>query len=209
MATKQKKNANSFATVIGWFFLMSSVVFGVFVVYEDNLNINKEEGQADFASTHKNNDIDNVNEHMRSVADKMELERMKTLVGNLKAEHGVSRDSAPQTSAPSDQPIVDFSNDPRERQLAQDLGRTNDVVKEGKDPRSQAYAKVIDNRLAAQYNELMRKQQAKEFVARARKDGWIVTLDKNYKIKSYEPVDEDSRDPVNVDYRGYEVAPPK
>lgn len=208
MTAKKKQNENSFANFIGAFFLLSSLVFGGYILFEDNLNLHRNEGgQADLSSLAKPSEMDVINDHMRSVSDKMEIDRMRTLVENLKAERNSGVGSNNQKTVKDDQPFVDFSNDPRERQLAQDLGRTNDRIAETQDPRTLAYNAVIESRRQARQEEFNRKEQAKEFVARARKDGWIVELDKNYKIKSYRPVDDNGSGLDDTDYRGYQVIP--
>jgi hypothetical protein len=206
MKTQKKGNDNSFAYVIGLFFLVSSAFFGLFVASEDHLNLN-EEGQSDFSSLHKSNEIDKVNDHLKSVADKIEIDKMKTMLANLKAKQALPSEPNGGVRYQEEEPIVDFSDDPRVRQMAEQMGRTNEIKKTPKDPRSLVYDSVLQSKRDAQLKEEQRRRQAEEFVARARKDGWIVQLDKNYKIKSYRPVDEDGSDNEVMDYKGYEVVP--
>lgn len=207
MKAKKKKNENFFARLIGVFFLVSSTFFCGYVMFEDKLNLN-EEGQADFSSVRKVNDLDTVNEHLKSVSDKMELERMKALVANMKVDHSNVTVRDQVNPANENQPIIDFSDDPRIRQLAEDFGRTTDLKKRPQDPRSIVYNSVIEDRALQRQKEVERRQQALEFVSRARKDGWIVKLDENYKIKSYRRADEDpSGKTEEIDYKGYEVIP--
>lgn len=207
MKAKKKKNENFFARLIGVFFLVSSTFFCGYVMFEDKLNLN-EEGQADFSSVRKVNDLDTVNEHLKSVSDKMELERMKALVANMKVDHSNVTVRDQVNPANENQPIIDFSDDPRIRQLAEDFGRTTDLKKRPQDPRSIVYNSVIEDRALQKQKEVERRQQALEFVSRARKDGWIVKLDENYKIKSYRRADEDTSGKTEeIDYKGYEVIP--
>ncbi len=208
-ANKKKKDDGASARMIGAFFLISSVVFGGFVFYEDNLNLNeREEGQAEFSSVHKPDDIEIVNEHLKKVTDKMELERMKTMVANMKIANEGASSAVAAKRADENQPIIDFSDDPRGRQQAEDFGRTNELKKNPIDPRSLVYGSVIDERRAQKVKELERREQAKAFVANARKDGWRVRLDDNYKIKSYERMDPESAEQVEQEkYKGYEILP--
>jgi hypothetical protein len=188
-------------------FLASSALFGVFVLSEDHpVGSGIEEGQSEFSSTHKITEIDNVNDHLKSVSDKMEYERLKNLVENLKASHEMGP-SQPVVRSNNDEPIVELENDLRERQMAQQLGRTNEFKKPSTDPRSLVYNSVIEDRQAAKAKEELRKRQAKEFVAKARKDGWIVNLDSEFKIKSYRHVDDMPDQEVEKDYRGFPVLP--
>ncbi|MBL7554860.1 MAG: hypothetical protein JNM24_03485 [Bdellovibrionaceae bacterium] len=207
-AQKSKDNKSHFAYLIGLFFLASSALFGVFVISEDHLNLPSErvEGQADFSSTHKTTDLDKVNDHLKSVSDKMETDRLKALVANLKASHDTGP-SQPIAQRASDEPIVEIENGMRERQLAQELGRTNEFKKPATDPRSIVYNSVIQDRENAKAKEEERRRLAKEFVAKARKEGWIVNLDSDYKIKSYRHVDETPEKEQETDYRGYSVVP--
>lgn len=202
---KSKKEDNFFIRLIGIFFLVSSIFFCGYVVYEDRLNLN--EGQTDFSSIRKNNELDAINEHLRSVSDKIEYERIKTLVANLKSHDGASDQIVREKQLKDSEPIVNFSDDPRTRQLAEELGRTNEIKNEPKDPRSLVYNSVIQERQAEKAKEAERRQQAKDFVANARKDGWIVTLDENFKIKSYRHIEESGGPSAEVDYKGYQVVP--
>lgn len=190
---------------------MSSLFFGGFVFYEDHLNLNEpEEGQADFSSIQKKTELDSVNEHLKSVSDKMELQRLKALVENMKISNDSSPSSVSSDTNPrvEDQPIVDFSDDPRNRQQAEDFGRTNEMKKLPTDPRSTIYGSVVDERRAEKVKEFERQQQAKAFVANALKDGWKVKLDENYKIKSYERLDRMTEQQENeAKFKGYEILP--
>lgn len=209
MKTQNSKDSNStFGYLIGLFFLASSAIFGVFVFSEDHLNLHSDSGagQTDFSSIHKATDLDKVNDHLKSVADKMETDRLRNLLANLK----VSRDTSPTqtiTQKASDEPIVEIENGMRERQLAHELGRTNEFKKSPADPRSVVYNSVIQDRENAKAKEEERKRLAKEFVAKARKEGWIVQLDSEFKIKSYRHIDETPENEQETDYRGYSVIP--
>tara|TARA_B110001454_G_scaffold218991_1_gene249079 strand:+ start:125936 stop:126565 length:630 start_codon:yes stop_codon:yes gene_type:complete len=204
---KPKKNDNFAAYLLGLFFLASSALFGVFVISDDHGTVaGQTEGQSDFSSTRNITELDKVNDHLKSVADKMEYERLKTLVANLKA----SRDTGPSTPIVQnndDQPIVELENDLREKQMAQQLGRTNEIKRPATDPRSLVYNSVIEDRQLAKAKEEERIRQAKEFVAKARKEGWIVNLDSDFKIKSYRHVDDMPDQNPEKDYRGFPVVP--
>jgi len=205
-AQKPKDNNKNFSYLIGFFFLASSAIFGIFVVSEDHLNLPNEPiaGQADFSSIHKSTSLDKVNDHLKSVSDKMETERLKALVANLKASHDNAPSQPPQRNG-SDVPIVEIENGMREQQLARELGRTNEFKKPATDPRSIVYESVIQDRETAKLKEEESRRLAKEFVAKARKEGWIVNLDSNFKIKSYRHVDDTPNQ--ETDYRGYSVIP--
>ncbi len=208
MKTKKKQKQNNFFVgLIGIFFLISSALFCGYVAYEDHLNLNSE-GQVDFSSVHKPNDLETVNDHLKSVSDKMELERLKTLVANIKISHGSTVDQVNNNLPQSEQPIVDFSEDPRIEQMAEDFGRTNELKKKPRDPRSVVYESVIEERKLQKQKEEDRRLQADAFMANARKDGWIVQLDPStYKIKSYRRLDTPEGSPAAVDYKGFEVVP--
>ncbi len=206
-AKKKQKQNNVFVWMIGIFFLMSSALFCWYVVYEDHLNLNSE-GQVEFSSVHKPNDLETVNDHLKSVSDKMELERLKTLVANIKISHGNTMDQVGNNLPQGDQPIVDFSEDPRIDQMAEDFGRTSELKKKPMDPRSIVYESVIEERKLQKQKEEDRRHQADAFIANARKDGWIVQLDPStYKIKSYRRLDTPEGIPAAIDYKGFEVVP--
>ena len=114
MKTKIKnEKSNSFAIIIGIFFLLSSAVFCGFVVFDNKNNLNSTSGVGEFSSIQKLTELDDVNEHLKSVTDKLEVERLKALVANLKASNEIGLPAKTTTSLNSDQPIVDFSDDPR------------------------------------------------------------------------------------------------
>lgn len=204
---KPKKKDNFAAYFLGLCFLASSALFGAFVLSEGHPVVaDITEGQTDFSSIRKVTELDSVNDHLKSVSDKMEYERLKTLVANLKASRDTSP-SQPIDQSNRDEPIVVLENDLRERQMAQQLGRTNEFKKAPTDPRSLVYNSVIEDRQATKAKEEERKRQAKEFVAKARKDGWIVNLDSEFKIKSYRHVDDMPDQDGEKDYRGFPVLP--
>lgn len=207
MKIKKQKNNNLFIRLIGIFFLISSSFFCGYVIFEDHLNLSSD-GQSDFSSIQKKNELDNVNNYLKSVSDKMELERMRTLVANLKTSHSNSNEVRKFKSPSDDEPIIEFSDDPRVRELAEEFGRTSELKKNPKDPRSVVYNSVIEGREAKIEKEAQRRQQAQQFVDNARKDGWIVSLDGDYKIKSYrrveDPPESDSQD---VNYQGFQAVP--
>lgn len=204
-----KKNEATFAGMIGAFFLISAVFFGGYVFYEDKLNLNeREEGHSEFSSTYKPSEIDIVNDHLKSVSDKMELQRMKAMVANMKVANSSSGESSNTNRVEETRPIIDFSDDPRGRQQAEDFGRTNELKKIPTDPRSLVYGSVIDERRAQKVKEFQRREQAKAFVANAKKDGWRVRLDENFKIKSYDRMNPDSEEQIEQEkFKGYEILP--
>ena len=207
MKAKKQKKDSLFVRLIGIFFLISSSFFCGYVIFEEHLNLNPE-GQSDSSSIYKTNELDNVNDHLKAVSDKMELERMRTMVANLKTSHGNTNEIIKYKSPSDDEPIINFSDDPRVRELAEDLGRTNELKRTPKDPRSMVYNSVIEDRQTQKYKEAQRRQQAQEFVNKARKDGWIVNLDENFKIKSYRHIDtEDQPESQEVNYQGYLAVP--
>jgi hypothetical protein len=204
---KPIKKDNFAAYLLGLFFLASSALFGVFVISDEHPTIvAATEGQSDSSSLHKITELDNVNDHLKSVANKMEYQRLQALVANLKAGHDTAP-SQPVVQNNSDEPIVELENDLREKKMAQQLGRTNEFKKPSTDPRSLVYKSVIEDRQATKAKEEERKRQAKEFVANARKDGWIVNLDSDFKIKSYRHVDDMPDQDGDEDYRGFPVLP--
>lgn len=203
---KPKKNDNFFAYLIGLFFIGSSALFGAFVMSEDHLHIGPAQGQSEFSSIKKETDLDKINDHMKSVSDKMEYERLKAMVDNMKAGHEASLPSQPIVQN-NGEPIVELENDMRERDFAQQIGRTSEIKKQPSDPRTLVYNSVIQDRATAKAKEDERRRLAKEFVAKARKDGWIVNLDADFKIKSYRHVEDIPEQDRETDYRGYSVIP--
>lgn len=203
---KAKKNGNQSATYIGIFFLVSSAMFGFFIMNEEHLNI-PEEGQSDFSSLHKPDDLNNINEHLRSVTDKIELARLKNQVANLKAGRAGGTAGSNSFETSTNEPIIEFDNDPRMRRLADELGRTNQVQKIGNDPRTQAYEAVIQKRKDDQKKAEENRLNAERFVAEALKDGWVVKLDSNYGIKSYYQLQENPNRQKETEYKGFTVVP--
>ncbi|MBL7545080.1 MAG: hypothetical protein JNL11_14780 [Bdellovibrionaceae bacterium] len=206
MKVHKKKEDNKNAFLIGIFFLISSVFFGVYVSSEDHLSI--KEGQTDFSSITQSNQLDQINDHLKTTNDKMELQKLKALVANLKVEHELTKSENLKSQYEAKEPIINFDEDPRERRLAEDLGRTNQLKKVPLDPRSQVYNSVLEDRQAHKRQEEERRRQAQKFVADARKDGWVVRLDDKHQIKSYRRIDSSEEvDPENIDYRGFSVVP--
>jgi hypothetical protein len=110
--------------------------------------------------------------------------------------------------------FFDFSGDPRERQLAEDVGRANDVKPVNKNtPQSVIYESMIRDELSQKQDYEAKIAKAKEFIRKAREDGWAVVIDQNFRIKSYQRIDKSQQDEVAEKearkFEGYDLFPTK
>lgn len=205
MKKKEIKNSSIYSYVAGFLFFISA---GMFLTYAFNGSPLHPDitGEADFSSLSKQNSTDDVNKHLKKMSADIEMQKMQNELENVRILHSETNSmDGINSSNQKSEPFLELNSDPKLNQMAEDL-KTDSSGRRTNDTRDEIYRKEIDLRKTKMEKKAMHKQQAQEFVARARKDGWKVQLDENYRIKSYEPIDpERPSDPNEIDYRGYQI----
>lgn len=166
--------------------LVSSVALFWFALKEDNA----ADSDNDLISLQQNDD--SVNNHLRKTARKIEVEKMKARVeaiSQLKNNSEPSNFRNQQDSRLKE----DFSADPRVDELAEALGKKSKTPSEPKDPGELVQARLYDQQKWNEYTLAYRQAYADKFIENARRNGWIIKLNDDYKIISAKPVKKDLR----------------
>lgn len=121
-----------------------------------------------------------VNRHLFKTSQNMELNREKM---KLEADQMANGGIGPRRPAPAaDVNPLDLSADPRAEALLQALGRD---VKESKGPANsdeQVQAELFESQQLAEYSDEYKKEYARQFIENARKAGYIIRLNDDYKV---------------------------
>ncbi len=211
---QKKENANSankYLSLLALAFISCSAL--LIVMSFENKNP-ETEGSADFSSLSPQKENQLINKHLLKTSEDIEYSKLKAQVENLKTVNSLSN-SAPQKPAYTEESnFFDFSGDPRERQLAEDVGRANDVKPVNKNtPQSVIYESMLRDELSQKQDYEAKIAKAKEFIRKAREDGWAVVIDQNFRIKSYQRIDKSQQDEVAEKearkFEGYDLFPAK
>lgn len=208
---KQANSANKYLSILAAGFIFCSL-FILLLAFErvDNL----QEGSADFSSLSLSKENALINSHLQKTTEDVEFNKLEVQLENMRAMKAFRDSKLEKPSYKEESNFFDFDGDPRLRQLAEDVGRANDAKSiKSNDPQSIVYQNMINDKRKQQMDYEQKRLQAKQFIERARKDGWAVVIDENFKIKSYQRIDrseESEEEKLEAKrYQGYELFPSK
>lgn len=208
---ENSNSANKYLSLLALAFISCSVLL-IAISFENKTY--EVEGSADFSSLSPQKENQIINKHLLKTTEDIEYSKLKTQVENLKAVNSLSN-SVPQKPVYTEENnFFDFSGDPRERQLAEDVGRANDLKPVNRNtPQSVIYESMIREELQEKQDYEAKIAKAKEFIRKAREDGWAVVIDQNFRIKSYQRIDKSQQDEVAEKearkFEGYDLFPTK
>ncbi len=209
MKNLPKKNLNNnYLNLLALGFIFSSLLLIFFSINEPR---NLTPGETELSSFQGNVGNAIVNKHLLKTTENLEFQKLKTQVENFKVLKSFDeiKPEIPKYSEKDN--FFDFDGDPRVRKMAEDLGRANDIKAiNSNDPKSRVYQAMFDEKRnkAIAYKEKV--AAAKKFISDARKDGWEVEIDKDFKIKSYNKIGSTSEEEEeNKKFEGYELFPNK
>ncbi|WP_413289668.1 hypothetical protein [Bdellovibrio sp. HCB337] len=175
---KQKKEDKSSLLAVALLLLAGFFVFLFFLPEKDSFR--GENGGV----TQSKQFEERVNRHLFKTSQDMQLSREKMqLEANREAADRLARVPVQQ-----DVHKLDLSTDPRAESLLQALGRE---VKESAGPTSPDEAVQADLFEAQQlesYSEEYKREYARQFVENARKAGYLIKLNDDYKVISIRPI---------------------
>lgn len=209
MKNRTKKDLNNnYLNLLALGFIFSSLLLIFFSINEPK---NLTPGETELSSFQGNLGNTIVNKHLLKTTEDLEFQKLKTQVENFKVLKSFDETKSEKPKYSEKDNFFDFDGDPRVRQIAEDLGRANDVKAiNNKDPKSRVYQSMFDEKRnkAIAYKEKV--AAAKKFISDARKDGWEVEIDKDFKIKSYNKIGSPSEEEQeNKKFEGYELFPNK
>jgi len=126
-----------------------------------------------------------VNRHLFNTSQTMELsrEKMKLEADRLERE-GVKPRGADSTPVHP----LDLSTDPRAEALLKALGREATQPHGPANPDEQIQAELFESQQLQEYSEEYKREYARQFIENARKAGYIIKLNDDYKVISVRPL---------------------
>ncbi|QLY25657.1 hypothetical protein [Bdellovibrio sp. KM01] len=152
----------------------------------------KSGGQAGVKKTEKFEKA--VNKHLMLTNEKMEFERRRLEIENA-AGSDFNSTKAQTTYNPQDSGL-DLSNDSRAAEVANILGRGERKEGEPLNPNDVIQKELFNAQQEVEYSEAYKKEYARQFVENARRGGYKVYLDENYRVKQVVPL---NRQPGSTD----------
>ncbi|MGZ3747916.1 MAG: hypothetical protein ACXWRE_11170 [Pseudobdellovibrionaceae bacterium] len=179
----QKKEDKSYLVALA-LLLLSGFFLLLFIFHESG----KENGHATDSSTgpvDAKKFEDKVNNHLFKTSQSIENSRQKMQIENDQLlNRGISTKPSPQETLHK----LDFSMDPRAEALLKELGRE---AKEATGPASadeEVQTDLFESQNNQELSEAYKKEYARQFIENARKAGYIIKLNDDYKVISVRPI---------------------
>ncbi len=148
-----------------------------------------------YAGTKKSEKFEkSVNKHLMLTNEKIEFERRRMEIENATGGDFNST-KAQETYNPQDSGL-DLSSDSRAAEVADILGRGERKEGEPLNPHDVIQKELFNAQQEAAYSEAYKKEYARQFVENARRGGYKVYLDENYRVKQVIPL---NRQPGSTD----------
>lgn len=177
-------NRNQTQFIIAGFLVVSSIVLTLFYFIKSH-----PDESADFSSySTEKKELSIVNQHLKRAAEDLNSKKNEVIVEAIKNAKPLSEIAPQRTTYNSEDDFFDFDGDPRMNQLAEDLGRTSTGSAKVKSPKDVVYESLNQDIKKREFDDETKKNLARQFVENAKKDGWHVILDDNYRIKSYKRI---------------------
>lgn len=176
---KQKKQDKSYLLALALLLLSGFFVF-LFLLPEGKKT---QDGFQSGAAQSKEFE-EKVNKHLFHTSQSIEISREKMQIEVNKVENQGLGQGAPKEEFHK----LDFSTDPRAEALLRELGRD---VKESNGPSNadeQVQADLFEAQQSQEYSEAYKREYARQFVENARKAGYIIKLNDDYKVISVKPL---------------------
>lgn len=126
-----------------------------------------------------------VNRHLFKTSQSMELSREKM---KIEADRLASQGVGALRPSPEKVHPLDLSTDPKTEALLQALGREARVSNGPSSPDEQIQADLFESQQLQEYSEEYKREYARQFVENARKAGYIIKLNDDYKVISVRPL---------------------
>ena len=128
-----------------------------------------------------------VNKHLMVTNETMALERQRMEVENARlASDFSSTKPQPTYTAPSGG--VDLSQDNRASDIANELGRGERKEDSFLNPADAVQKDLFNQQQSEEYSQAYKEEYARQFVENARRGGYKVILDSDYKVISVQPI---------------------
>lgn len=141
---------------------------------------------------------DRVNKHLFHTSQKIEHTREKMRLETFE----LSQKGVKSAGPPIPQGGLDLSTDPRVEALVRDLDRDAKESGGPKNPNELIQMELFEQEQFAQYSEEYKKEYARQFVENAKKAGYRIILNDQYKVISVVPIRKPAQDFKLFDSRG-------
>lgn len=134
-----------------------------------------------------------ANEHLRRTAEKMEMERRQQALRSWQLVNEYGKTVGERAYAPPREG-AELQEGNSAESVARDLGRVRDQL----DLENASASELIHHQLfeaqnAEMQDKAFRDEYARQFIENARRGGWEIKLDANYKVISVKKIDRRSR----------------
>jgi hypothetical protein len=176
---KKKKEDKTYLLGLGLLLLSSFFIFLFFLPETEKIEGNGT------GTTQSKEFESKVNKHLFKTSQSIEMSREKM---KMEADRLADRGIGPKALPKEDVHRLDFSADPRAEALLKELGRD---VKESTGPTNAdeaVQADLFESQQDQAYSEAYKKEYARQFVENARKAGYIIKLNDDYKVILVTPI---------------------
>lgn len=135
---------------------------------------------------------ESVNKHLTSTNDRIEFSRQRMALENARAAKDLRETVAQPTYLP-ERSGVDLSTDPRGYEIANELGRGSRFESMPSSPDEEIQKELFNAQQNAEYTKAYKDEYARQFIENARKGGWLVELNDDYKVISVRPIRKPSQ----------------
>lgn len=167
-------------------FLICSALGLVWLALNDDDSINENESISVQASDEA------VRKHLHKTSQKIQQQKVQAQLDNLTQAPRWSEEGATQVYEASSHGI-EFKSDPRLNELTQTLERNQKPANRVPDPKELIQAQLYERQKWDEYTLAYRQAYAQKFIENARKNGWDIRLNDDYKIVKIRPLKKDQR----------------
>lgn len=128
-----------------------------------------------------------VNKHLMYTNEKMDLERRRMEIENARLGGDFNSTKAQPTYEPQTSG-VDLSTDSKAAEVANELGRGTRREEEATSPHDIIQKELFNAEQNAQYTQVYKEEYARQFIENARRGGYKVILDDQYRVKQVIPI---------------------
>jgi len=172
---KQKKQDKSYLLALALLLLAGFFVFLFLLPEGKNQNVPMSQTK-DFE--------ERVNKHLFRTSQSMENSRERMQIEANKIENQGLGSAAPK----EDFHKLDFSADPRAEALLREIDRGSRDPKKPSTADEQVQTDLFEAQQSEAYSEAYKREYARQFVENARKAGYLIKLNDDYKVISVKPL---------------------
>jgi hypothetical protein len=177
MAKQEKKDKTKF---LGLLLLLLAGFFVFLFLLPEGKKSNDRQSRVTQAKEFE----EKVNKHLFHTSQDMQMSREKMQIEADKIE----RQGVGAGKPKEENHKLDFSADPRAEALIRELGRDAKETAAPTNADEQVQTELFEAEQAQEYSEAYKREYARQFVENARKAGYLIKLNDDYKVISVKPL---------------------